>query len=404
MTLFASLRYPSFAFLWAGQTVSRFGDHLYRVALAWWVLEKTGSAAAMGTVLIFTSVPMLLFVLIGGVAVDRFPRAQVMFVSDLLRAAVVGITALLAFTNTLELWHILVASIVFGFVAAFFQPAYTAIIPDIVASEQRPSANSLTALSAQLTGILGPALGATIVALGGTASAFALDALSFLIAALCILPMLRLQPPEQLNARAQANPIQEFRAGLRAVVTVPWLWLTILLLALMNLTQAGPYTVSLPFLVKESLGDEVQVLGWLYSAAAFGSVIAAIWLGRKTGFHRRGIVSYLGLVVSGLATLVLGLAVPLPMLLLANVLIGASLNVFNLIWYNTLQEMVPNDLLGRVSSIDYLGSFVLLPIGYGLAGWATDLFGAAEVLFIGGVLTTLLALIGLAQPAIRKLN
>ena len=85
-------------------------------------------------------------------------------------------------------------------------------------------------------------------------------------------------------------------------------------------------------------------------------------------------------------------------------MIGASLNVFNLIWYNTLQEMVPNDLLGRVSSIDYLGSFVLLPIGYGLAGWATDLFGAAEVLFIGGVLTTLLALIGLAQPAIRKLN
>jgi DHA3 family tetracycline resistance protein-like MFS transporter len=82
----------------------------------------------------------------------------------------------------------------------------------------------------------------------------------------------------------------------------------------------------------------------------------------------------------------------------------ASLNVFNLIWINTLQELVPHELLGRVSSIDFLGSFVLLPVGYGLAGWAIDLLGAPEVFIIGGTLTVLLSLLGLMHPAIRNLD
>lgn len=407
MTLVASLRNPLFAFLWSGQTISRFGDHLYRVALAWWVLEKTGSAAAMGTVLIFTSVPMLIFILIGGVAVDRFPRARVMFFSDLLRAAVVGVITLLAFTNGLEIWHIYVASILFGFVSAFFQPAYIAIVPDIVSSDHRPSANSLTALSAQLTGILGPAAGAGIVAYSGTASAFALDAFSFIISAFCLLPLLRITPlpgntPEQSNPRP--NVLTDFREGWRAVITIPWLWITILLAALMNLTEFGPYSVALPFLVKNNLGNDVQILGWLYSAGSIGSVLAAVWLGHKTSLRRRGILAYSGLVIWGLTTAALGLPMPIALLLTASFAVGASINVFNLIWVNTLQEMVPHEMLGRVSSIDYLGSFVLLPIGYGIAGWATDSVGAPMVLLVGGILTALLALAGLSHPSIRQLD
>src|SRR5438552_8882265 len=179
--LFKSLAHRSFALLWSGQTISRLGDSLYRVALAWWVLEQTGSATAMGTVLIFSFAPMLLFLLIGGVAVDRFPRVRVMLASDILRGAVVGLVALLALGGNLAIWHVYLASIVFGFVDAFFQPAYTAAVPEITPSEVLPSANSLTSLSGQLAGIAGPALGAAIVAMGGTPAAFALDALSFFI-------------------------------------------------------------------------------------------------------------------------------------------------------------------------------------------------------------------------------
>src|SRR5437763_4098374 len=119
MALFASLKHRPFALLWSGQTISRLGDSLYRIALAWWVLQKTGSAVAMGTVLICAFTPMLLFLLLGGVAVDRLPRLRLMLASDLLRGGIVAAVALLAFADRLELWHIYLASLVFGFVDAF---------------------------------------------------------------------------------------------------------------------------------------------------------------------------------------------------------------------------------------------------------------------------------------------
>jgi MFS family permease len=404
MAFVSSLRYAAFAFLWSGQTVSRLGDHLFRVAMAWWVLQKTGSGAAMGAVLIFASVPMLIFLLIGGVTVDRFSRARVMFISDVGRGITVALITALAFTDKLELWHVYASSVLFGSVAAFFQPAYVAIIPDIVPSEGRPSANSLTALSAQLTGILGPAVGALVIAQFNTAFAFGLDAASFFISALCLIPLLPHHTALTRTDPARETPLSALRAGVRAVLAAPWLWMTILLAGLMNLTAAGPYSVALPFMVKTNLNNDVQALGWLYSAGSLGSVAAAFWLGRKTHLRHRGASAYLGLVVWGIGIAVLGLPVGLALVLIASFVLGVALNIFNLIWTNTLQEMVPPDLLGRVSSIDFLGSFVLLPIGYGLAGWASDWIGATQVLLIGGVLTAQLALVGLAQRSIRQLD
>src|SRR5215212_2504662 len=106
MSLFRALAHRPFALLWAGQTISRVGDFLYEIALAWWVLQKTGSAIAMAGVLIFSFTPMLLFLLIGGVAVDRYPRVKLMLASDLLRSGVSGTVALLAVLGLLEVWHI----------------------------------------------------------------------------------------------------------------------------------------------------------------------------------------------------------------------------------------------------------------------------------------------------------
>jgi len=404
MNIFRSLKHRAFAFLWTGQTISRLGDSLYRIALSWWVLEKTGSAAAMGSVLIFSFVPMLIFLLIGGVAVDRFSRARIMFISDILRSLIVGFVSLLAYTGDLEIWHIYVASIVFGFVSAFFQPAYIAIVPDVIPPEGRPSANSLTALSMQVTGIVGPAIGAWIVALSGTASAFLLDAVSFFLGAVCIIPLLKTESKTGLQGQEYSHPLEQLREGWTAVISVPWLWITIFLAAFMNLTQAGPFQVGLPFLVKTNLGNDVRILGWMFSAASLGSVVSALWLGHQTNLHRRGLISYVGLIIWGLMLVVVGLPLSLPILLGAAFVMSGAVEGFNLIWTNTLQEMVSPEKLGRVSSIDMLGSFVLLPVGYGLAGWAIDILGAPTVFIIGGLITALLSLIALLHPAIRSLD
>lgn len=403
MKLFRSLKNRSFAWLWTGQTISRLGDSLYRIALAWWVLEKTGSAAAMGTVLIFSSIPMLIFLLIGGVAGDRFSRSRVMLTSDILRGVLVAVVTLLAFANQLQLWHIYIASIVFGLVDAFFQPAYSAIVPEITPQEALPSANSLTSLSGQVSGIAGPTLGAIIIAAGGTSTAFALDAVSFFISAICLLFILSM-PITQKENQGSTNIFQDIREGIGAVVASPWLWITIAVSAFANITLAGPIGVSMPFLIKDHLHADVGSLGIVYSSLSAGSVLGAMWLGSKARLRRRGVFTYIvwlvgasTLIVMGVSPWVIGVAV-------AALICGAGFAIGNLIWINTLQELVPPQLLGRVSSIDQLGSLVFTPIGYGIAGWATDLIGSPSVFIIGGIITCCLTALGLIHPAVRTLD
>jgi MFS transporter, DHA3 family, tetracycline resistance protein len=418
MNVLRSLRHRPFALLWTGQTTSRLGDSLYRIALSWWVLEKTGSAVAMGTVLVFSQIPMLIFLLIGGVVVDRLPRIRIMFSSDVLSGLVITFVAVFSWLNLLEIWHIYIASIIFGFVEAFFFPAYQAVIPQITPSELLVSANSLNGLSQRVTGIVGPALGAALVAAGGTSLTFGLDALSFFISALCVLPMLR-SNLDKVQGQAEASimgvekgsakdafkqGLTDLREGFKLVMTIPWIWITILLFGFVNIMEASPRAVAMPFLIKEDLGADVKLLGILGSAASLGFVVGMLWLGQYTRLRRRGLLGYLSIVATGAALLPFAFKLPIPILIASMFVSGMSTSVFALIWTHTLQEMVPGQMLGRVYSIDALGSFVLLPIGFSLSGWATDRFGAPTVFLIGGLSTIVLVLLGLLHPAIRKLD
>jgi len=401
--LAGALRIRSFALLWTGQAISRLGDSVYRIALAWFVLEKTGSATAMGAVLLFSFTPMVLFLLIGGVAVDRFPRIHLLLGSDLVRGAVTATMAALASVHHLEIWHVYVASVLFGFVDAFFFPAYTAAVPDVAPAELLPSANALTNISQSLAGIVGPALGAFIVGTGGTPTAFALDAASFFVSAACMLSLMRVATLRATLPRT-SRALADFREGAGTVFRTPWLWITITIFALGNITVSGPTSIALPFLVRKTLHTGVATLGLLYSCAAIGSIVAAVWLGHRPQLRRRGLLAYCAFLASGLATFGLGLPVSVLEAAAVMVVSGAAITSFGLAWTNMLQQMVPREQLGRVSSIDALGSFALLPIGYGITGWFTDLVGPPMVFLIGGAVTVGLAALGLLQPAIRRLD
>jgi DHA3 family tetracycline resistance protein-like MFS transporter len=403
IALFQSLSHRSFALLWSGQTLSRIGDHLYTVALAWWVLQTTGSATAMGTVLICSFTPMLVFLLLGGVAVDHFPRVRLMLASDVLRGVLVSLVAVLAALQLLQLWHVYLASLLFGLVDAFFQPAYIALVPEVAPVEALLSANSLTGLSQQLGRVAGPAMGAAIVSLGGIPAAFTINGLSFFVSAACLLPLLRRTQP----AATQPQPTDGrhgIREAIRLILRTPWLWITIAVSALTNATLTGPYSVALPFLVKDSLHADVAVLGLLYAMFPIGYVLAELWTGSMPRMRYRGRLAYSGLLLAGVMILVLGLPVPLIVLAFAALINGAGLELYSLIWTNTMQEMVPREKLGRVASVDLLGSFALLPIGYGLTGWATDQLGAPLVFMIGGGVTMMVAVLAWVHPAIRGLD
>lgn len=403
MSILRAFTNRSFALLWSGQIVSRLGDSFFTIALAWWVLQKTGSATAMGVVLICSTIPMLLFLLLGGVVGDRWPRVRLMLGSDLIRGGVVILIAVLAFMQWLQLWEVFVMSAIFGTVEAFFYPAYTALIPELVPVELLPSANSLRSISIKIALIVGPAIAATIIAVGGTSLAFALDGVSFLVSALCVVALpcvAALRNPAEM----ETGVLQDLHKGIVTVLVSPWLWLTLLIACVSTIFLEGPAEAALPLLVKQRFGAQVSYYALLNMLSAFGSLLAAVWLGHFKRLRHRGPLTYAAWLLASLMLLVMGLGIPIVVISLAFFIQGMALTTLGLAWANSLQEFVPSDLLGRVSSIDMLVSSGLLPIGYGLAGIAADRLGAAPVFMLGGAIAAAIITLGLVHPAIRAVD
>lgn len=438
MRLLGSLQVRPFATLWSGQTISRFGDAVHQIALAWLVLELTGSAAAMGAVLAAHVLPFIVFSLVGGVVVDRLPRLVVMLASDLARMAIVAVIAALVLVERVEFWHLIALSATFGAVEAFFYPAYAAAVPELVPVEQRPSANSLHQLSRRFARLLGPAFGAGLVAGGGTDVAFALDSMSYLASAVLVVLALRMRAP----ARAVADPaiagqpgaqvtedpsvpavlvapgapvagglgtatrlaLADLREGFATVTGEPWIWIAIVAAGVTGITLAGPLEAGLPLLVSEHLGGGVEILGLIQTMIAVGAIGAAVALGSRARLQRRGPVLYGAWIAFALCVAFAGLPVGVVGVALLSVVIGACGATVGLVWINTLQDLVPADRLGRVSSIDALGSSALEPVGLVVAGVAADAWGPATVFTVGGLSSAAILSLALLSPSVRRLD
>lgn len=428
-----ALHSRQFALLWSGQTISSLGDGAFATALAWEVLLLTKSSAAMGLVVTAEIVPRLLFLLLGGVAADRLPRRLVMLWSDAGRAIVILLIAVLGWLHLLQLWHLVVLSLLFGVAAGFFLPAYRSIPPQLVQLEVLPSANALTGLSQKMSILLGPLLGAGLVVLAGPISAFAFDGLTFIASAFCLLAMRfpsaitsvtrkkratseigqvdtkSIVAPAKPSVRQSLRRVRDdLREGWRFVLSAKWFWMGLPIATLSNIFFSGPLNVALPKLVHDVYGTGVWLLGAIGTATAIGSIAAAFLVGQVSRMPKRGMIMYLAVLLAGVAEGVLGLPFPgtsAPVFAcIANGLLGFGLGAFGIIWVTVMQELVPADKLGRVSSIDQLGAWSFLPLGYELTGIATDHIGPSMVFLIGGIANVLLALIALAVPDIRKLK
>ncbi len=288
-----AFRSRPFTLLWAGQTISVFGDAVFTIAITWEVLLLTDSATAMSLILIAQWAPRILFLLLGGVIADRVSRRFLMLCADAGRGCIVMLVAWLSWTHQLQFWHLVALAPLFGIVSSFFDPAYQAIMPQMVETEALTSVNSLNTLSRNVGFLLGPVPGAICAALFGMASAFAFDGLTYGISALCLLA-LRLpastapsqvevpaHPAEADEARNHATQgirgaMRDARDGLRYVFSVPWLWVTVLASPLVGAGFAGAMWVSLPRLVRDVYGAGVWLIGAVATADAVGSILAAL--------------------------------------------------------------------------------------------------------------------------------
>lgn len=417
------LRRRSFTLVWAGQSISTIGDGIYRVALAWTVLLLTGSALAMGVVYLATLLPTIALTLFGGVAADRLPRRLIMLWSDGGRGVIVALVAALALGHLLQLWHLLALAFLFGVADGFFAPAYQSIIPQLVEGESLQSANALIQSTTELCRILGPVLGAAFLAATANSSlAFALDAASFFISAGCLVA-LRLPPAAQpgsevsagteggsqvgREAEAPGGILADIREGLHYVLGTPWLWITIIVAAITNICYSVPLAAVLPKLVADFYHAGPGLFGLLVSADAAGYLVASVLL-LFVHSHRRGLLAYGVGAVSWLGMVALGLPFPhadeAVVATIASMCIGFGIGVFTVIEVSLIQELVPERLLGRVMSVDMVGSYLLLPLGLVAVGWIADHIGPAPIFVIGGVLSLLLTALALCAKSIRTLS
>jgi predicted MFS family arabinose efflux permease len=380
-----------------GQTTSYLGDGLLPVAISFAVLDLTGSASDLGLVLAARMVPVVLFLLVGGVWADRLPRHLVMLASDIVRGAVQALLAVLLLTGTAELWHLLVLQALYGVGEAFMRPASTGLLPSIVSAERLQQANAILAASVNSAYIVGPAVAGVIVAAAGAGTAIAIDAATF---AASTVSLALLHVPRAVE-RAQRLPfLDDLRAGWREFASRTWLWASVAVASLVLLAVVAPLMVLGPVVADRELGG----------AKAWGAIAAATGIGALTGSlvaarvrPRRPILAF-AVLLTGDALLALALALTFPVAVIAVLgFVAGSMEGFaEVVWITALQRRIPPAALSRVSAYDTLGSFVFMPVGFALAGPVADAVGLEAALVGIAVCAVVLPLMLVAVPGVRK--
>jgi MFS family permease len=401
--LLAPLRHRDFRLLWTGMSVSLVGDGVLLVALAWQTYALSNAPAAMSAVGVALSVPQVALLLLGGVVSDRFDRRLVMLASDLIRAACLLLLALLAISGTLVLWHLFALAAVYGGASGFFGPAFDAVVPELVPGRDLVQANALDQfVRPAAMHIAGPAVGGGLIAVTGPGWGFAFDALTFLASSVCLI---RIRPlPATAGTAGRSSMWQDLRDGLRYVRRNVWLWGTFLAATFTYLLFLGPTEVLLPYIVKNVLHGTPVALGLILASGGLGAVLAAVVLG-QTGLPKSFITfMYVTWALATLAVAGYGLAHRSWQLALACALVNGFEAAGTVAWANTKQRLVPNNMLGRVSSIDWFVSIALLPLSYALVAPVAQAIGAQETLLVVGVLGSVVTFTFLYLPGMRAVQ
>ena len=408
----------NFRLFWLGETISLVGDQFYLIALPWLVLQLTDSKLALGSVLALASIPRALFMLVGGAVVDRFSPRAVMAASNLARMVLVGLLAALVLTNTIRIEMLYGFALAFGLADAFYFPAQTTIVPQLLPVDQLQAGNTFVQGAAQLSLFLGPVLaGALIALLGhtvvgnsapdmhGTGIAFVVDAFSF-VASLLTLVLLNIPTlPSQASARKQQNVIASIKEGFIYVWNQPVLRMFFLLIVALNFLVLGPVTVGIPVLANTRLVEGAAAFGIIMSAfgggALLGIVLSGVLPAPKP--EHTGTILLLINALLGIGVLLMPLFASTAVVAIIALLIGITNGYVKIVLMTWLQKRIPRELMGRVMSLLFFCSLGLAPVSNWLAGVILEI--NLDVLFIGGgILMAALCLAAILLPESRQIG
>jgi MFS family permease len=391
------LREREYRQFFLGQAVSLLGDGMVNVALAFAVLDLTGSASALGLVLAARMLPLVGFLLAGGVMADRLPRRTVMIAADLVRVASQGAIAALLIAGVAEVWQLAALSAVTGSATAFFNPASTGLMPAVVSPERLQQANALRGLAMAAGQIAGPALAGILVAGAGAGWALAVDAATFAVS-VAFLVRLHVPAMERLVVRSM---LADLREGWDTFRSISWLWTFVAAATIGNFVSAASGVLG-PLVAKESLGG-ATAWALIVSAVGVGSLAGGV-LALHVQPRRPMLMATLPLYLFAAPLAMLALELPAVYIAGVSLLSGAALMISNTVWETTLQRNVPAEALSRVSSYDWFGSLAFQPLGFAIWGPVAELNGVGRTLWIAFAVQIVTTTALLLVPSIRHLR
>ena len=391
------LRQRNFAWYFASRFVNTLGNMMANIALTFAVLDITDSAAALGQVLAAHTVPMIVLLLWGGVISDRFPRELVIQISNVASAVTQGLIAFLVLTGSAELWMLIALSVVHGAVSAISFPAMASLLPQLVARDQLQPANALMSLTRNGLTVLGPTIGALLVVTVGAGWALAIDAATWLLAALLLIPV---KIPRAEKTGEQTSTIAELREGWTFFISTTWLWVVVLGFGFLNMIHNGALMVLGPVVAEDTIGR--QGWGYVLSSEAVGLLVMAVVL-LRVPLRRPLFWGMLAIALASLPMVMLGVDPHLVGLVLAAFMAGAGIEVFSMGWNLAMQENIEDRMLSRAYSYDALGSFVAMTIGQLAWGPLGAAFGNSRVLVVSGIAYAAICLLVLTSRSVRDL-
>ena len=391
------LRERNFRLLAGARTISFAGTNLAPIAVAFAVLDLTGSATDVGIAFACWTLAQVSTLVIGGVVADRLARRLVMLASDSANFVIRAVMGALLVSGHARIWEIFVLQALGGAATAFYSPASTGLVPETVRPALLQRANALMSISRYLAFPVGAAVGGTIVATVGSGYALLVDAATYATSALLLS---RIRLPGRARTTAAPNFVQELREGWQAFTEHTWVWLLTTWISLYFLVTYAPFFVLGPYIAKNSLGG---ARAW--AIIVTGEAIGAL-AGGLAGLRwrpRRAMTSIGALfIVTALQCALLALHAPALAVGGAAILAGFAFSFGTVVWDTALQQTIAPEKLARVSAYNWLGAMAFLPLGYAIAGPVAHVIGTSTSLWIGVVWVVVTTLIVIAVPDVRN--
>jgi MFS family permease len=391
------LHVRNFRLLFAARSISYFGTYLAPIAVAFAVLDLTGSASDTGIAFACWTLAQISTLMVGGVVADRLPRRLVMVTCDAANFCVRAGMGALLLSGHARIWEIFVLQALGGAATAFYSPASSGLVPEVVDARQLQEANAFMGIARYLAFPLGAATGGAIVATIGSGTALLVDAGTYAASAL-LLGGIRL--PARARAASAPNFVRELRAGWQAFTEHTWVWLLTFWIAFYFLITYASFFVLGPYIAKHSLGG-AGAWGTVVTGEGLGALVGAL-VGLRVRPGRPWIVVGAVFALTSVQSVLLAAHVSFALIAVAAVIAGFSFSLGSVIYETGVQQEIAPEMLSRVSAYSWMCAMVFLPLGYAVAGPLAAAVGMSVYLVFGSVWIVLTTLIVFSVPAVRN--